>query len=59
MRVAVVVRSLKIGGMERVAVNLSEAFADAGHESHLIYFKDKNRVFTPKESVHFHHFDLN
>lgn len=58
MRVAVVVRSLKIGGMERVAVSLSEAFADAGYESHLIYFKDKNRVFTPKESVHFHHFNL-
>jgi len=58
MRVAVVVRSLKIGGMERVAVSLSEAFADAGHESHLIYFKDKNRVFTPKKSVHFHHFNL-
>ncbi|MDD2790480.1 MAG: glycosyltransferase [Sulfurimonas sp.] len=58
MRVAVVVRSLKIGGMERVAVNLSEAFADAGHESHLIYFKDKKRAFTPKESVHFHHFNL-
>jgi len=58
MRVAVVVRSLKIGGMERVAVNLSEAFADAGDESHLIYFKDKKRAFTPKESVHFHHFNL-
>ncbi len=58
MRVAVVVRSLKIGGMERVAINLSEAFADASHESHLIYFKDKNRVFTPKESVYFHHFNL-
>jgi len=58
MRIAVVVRSLKIGGMERVAVNLSEAFADAGDESHLIYFKDKKRAFTPKESVHFHHFNL-
>jgi len=58
MRVAVVVRSLKIGGMERVAVNLAEAFADAGEESHLIYFKDKKRAFTPKESVHFHHFNL-
>nr|WP_321266228.1 glycosyltransferase [uncultured Sulfurimonas sp.] len=58
MRVAVVVRSLKMGGMERVALNLSEAFADAGDESHLIYFKDKNRVFTPKKSVHFHHFNL-
>lgn len=58
MRVAIVVRSLKIGGMERVAVNLSEAFADAGDESHLIYFKDKKRAFTPKQSVHFHHFNL-
>ena len=58
MRIAVVVRSLKIGGMERVAVNLSEAFADAGDESHLIYFKDKKRAFTPKESVHFHNFNL-
>jgi glycosyltransferase involved in cell wall biosynthesis len=58
MRVAVIVRSLKIGGMERVAVNLSEAFADAGDESHLIYFKDKKRAFTPKNSVHFHHFNL-
>ncbi|NPA66196.1 MAG: glycosyltransferase, partial [Epsilonproteobacteria bacterium] len=58
MRVAVVVRSLKIGGMERVAVNLAEAFADAGDESHLIYFKEKKRAFTPKKSVFFHHFDL-
>lgn len=58
MRVAIIVRSLKIGGMERVAVNLSEAFADAGDESHLIYFKDKNRAFTPKKSVHFHHFNM-
>ncbi len=58
MRVAVVVRSLKIGGMERVAVNLAEAFADEGHESHLIYFKEKGRVFTPKTSVHLHHFNL-
>jgi len=58
MRVAVIVRSLKIGGMERVAVNLSEAFANAGDEAHLIYFKDKKRAFTPKKSVHFHHFNL-
>jgi len=58
MRVAIIVRSLKIGGMERVAVNLSEAFADAGDESHLIYFKDKKRAFSPKESVYFHYFNL-
>lgn len=49
MRVAVVVRSLKIGGMERVAVNLSEAFADAGHESHLIYFKIKIEFLLQKK----------
>ena len=58
MRVAVVVRSLKIGGMERVAVNLSESFADNEHEAHLIYFKDKDRAFTPKQSVNLHLFDL-
>ena len=58
MRVAVIVRSLKIGGMERVAVNLSESFTDNGHEAHLIYFKDKDRAFTPKNNVHLHLFDL-
>lgn len=58
MRVAIVVRTLKIGGMERVAVNLAEAFADEGDESHLIYFKDKQRAYTPKDNVHFHYFNL-
>lgn len=36
MRTLVVVRSLKMGGMERVAVNLADAFAEAGHDSHLL-----------------------
>jgi len=58
MRVAVVVRSLKIGGMERVAVNLSEAFAKEGHESHLIYFKAKGKKLSPNDSVVLHHFNL-
>jgi len=58
MRVGVVVRSLKIGGMERVAVNLAESFADNGHDAHLIYFKDKNRAFTPNKNVHLHLLDL-
>ncbi len=57
-RVAVVVRSLKIGGMERVAINLSEAFAKAGWESHLIYFKGKNKALNPNENVFLHHFDI-
>jgi len=44
--------------MERVAVNLAESFSKNGHEAHLIYFKDKNRAFTPQNSVFLHHYDL-
>jgi glycosyltransferase involved in cell wall biosynthesis len=58
MRVAVVVRSLKIGGMERSAINIAQAFADEGHESHLIYFRSKNAVLKPKDNVYLHHFDI-
>lgn len=58
MRVAVVVRTLKIGGMEKVAVSLADAFAQCGHESHLIYFKDRNNVFLPDPKVILHHFNL-
>ena len=58
MRVAVVVRSLKIGGMERAAVNLAEAFAAQGHDAHLIFFKEKNRELFPEEGVTVHHFAL-
>jgi len=58
MRVAVVVRTLKIGGMEKVAVSLADAFAESGHESHLIYFKDRNNVFEPNSNVALHQFDL-
>lgn len=58
MRVAVIVRSLNMGGMQRAAVSLAESFAQGGHESHLIYFKEKNRVFSPDKSVFLHHFNL-
>ncbi len=44
--------------MERVAVNLAEAFADEGHEAHLIYFKPKGKKLTPNEQVKLHLFDL-
>ena len=54
MRVAIVVKSLQIGGMEKVAVSLAEAFLASGHESHLIYFKDKNRSFSPNKAVNVH-----
>ena len=36
MRTLVVIHSLKMGGMERVAVNLADAFAEQGHDSHLL-----------------------
>ncbi len=58
MRVAVVVKSLHIGGMERAAINLAQTFANENHESHLIYFKDKNRALSPNEKVKVHLFDI-
>ena len=58
MRIAIVVKSLEIGGMEKVAVTLSDAIYDAGHESHLIYFKHKGNVLAPDKPVHMHNFAL-
>lgn len=58
MRIAVVVKSLQIGGMERAAINLAETFANEGHQSHLIYFKDKKRLLSPNEKVKVHLFNL-
>ncbi len=59
MRTLVVVRTLKIGGMERVAVNLADAFAAQGHESHLMYFKARPPQLSPQDPrVHVHHFAL-
>lgn len=58
MRVAVVVRSLAFGGMEKVAITLSESFHEEGHESHLVYFtQTPNKLPAPKE-VHLHSFEL-
>lgn len=48
MRTLVIVRSLKMGGMERVAVNLADAFAEAGHESHLLSFRRVERPLAPE-----------
>ncbi|MEA2073637.1 MAG: glycosyltransferase, partial [Campylobacterota bacterium] len=58
MRVAIVVRSLKIGGMERVAISLAEAFRDNQHKAHLIYFKNKKNTLSPSDDVKVHHFKL-
>lgn len=57
-RVAIAVRSLQLGGMERAAVNLAETFAGQGHETHLIYFRERNKALMPHEGVNVHRFDL-
>lgn len=59
MRTLTVVRTLKIGGMERVAVSLSEAFAEEGHESHLLYLKSRPDEISPAHpDVQLHLFDI-
>jgi glycosyltransferase involved in cell wall biosynthesis len=48
MNVAIVVRTLRIGGMERVAANLSDAFEKDGHNTTLIYLKNKPIEIKPQ-----------
>lgn len=58
MRTLVVIHSLKMGGMERVAVNLADAFADEGHESHLLSCRNRPNDLSPANpAVRLHHFD--
>lgn len=60
MRTLTIVRSLKMGGMERVAVNLADAFAGAGHESHLLSLRQVQQPLLPEHSsVRCHHLRLN
>jgi len=57
MRTLVVIHSLKMGGMERVAVNLADAFADEGHDSHLLSCRRKPNHLKPgnaKVTIHYH-----
>lgn len=58
MRVAIVVNCLKLGGMERVAVSLSDAFADNGDDATLIYLKNRNQDITPTSNVDVQLFNL-
>lgn len=58
MKIAVVVRSLTFGGMEKVAISLSEAFAKEDHESHLIYFNETTNKLPSPKNVHLHSFEL-
>lgn len=58
MRIAVIVKSLQVGGMERAAINLAETFANEEHETHLIYFKSKSNELSVNENVTTHLFEL-
>jgi len=58
MKIAVVVRSLTFGGMEKVAISLAEAFAKENHESHLIYFNETTNKLPLPKNVHLHSFEL-
>ena len=58
MRTLVVIHSLKMGGMERVAVNLADAFAEQGHDSHLLSCRARPNDLKPADNrVTLHHWD--
>jgi len=50
MRVLIVIRALKVGGIERVASILADTYAKNGHECHLLYFKEKKHPIAPESS---------
>lgn len=58
MRTLVIIHSLKMGGMERVAVNLADAFAEQGHDSHLLACRNTPNDLAPADHrVTLHHYD--
>ncbi|NVJ54147.1 MAG: glycosyltransferase [Campylobacteraceae bacterium] len=60
MNIAVIVRSLKYGGMERAACNQADAFYLAGHKADLIYFSNKEKQIEPRQkNVNVIQMDLN
>lgn len=59
LRTLIVVRSLKMGGMERVAADLADAFAEAGHESHIMVYRKRSQGISPAHpGVKLHVFPL-
>ncbi|MFO7593043.1 MAG: glycosyltransferase [Pseudomonadota bacterium] len=57
MRVLLVARNLKIGGVEKNTVNLANTLQQQGHEAHILIFK-KRIELTPDDGVPVHVFDL-
>uniref|UniRef100_UPI000A6D7A89 glycosyltransferase n=1 Tax=Halomonas sp. PR-M31 TaxID=1471202 RepID=UPI000A6D7A89 len=56
-RILIICRSLKVGGIERVSVELANALAHSGHEVHLLRLKAPLEL-TPTPSVSLHLKDL-
>lgn len=50
MKIAIIVNCLKMGGMERVAVNLADACHEAGHDTDLIYLKNRKKEIEPRNN---------
>lgn len=50
MNIGIVVRTLKIGGMERAAANLTDTFMDEGHHVTLKYLKNRPIEIRPERN---------
>jgi len=57
-RVLIVARNLRMGGIQKVVVNLSAALADEGHDVHILLYKDRIEFdLDPRVKVHVRDFD--
>lgn len=57
-RVLIVARNLRMGGIQKVVVNLSAALADEGHDVHILLYKDLIEFeLDPRVKVHIRDFD--
>lgn len=57
-RVLIVARNLRMGGIQKVVVNLSAALADEGHDVHILLYKDRIEFdLDPRVKVHIWDFD--
>lgn len=57
-RILLVVRRLKMGGIERATLNLSAGLIQAGHEVHVVVLKGNNSLLPIPDGLHVHFIDL-
>ena len=58
MHIAVVVRNLDVGGIQRVSVDLANAFLNNRDNVHLIVFESKKATFLPDKNVKLHYLEM-